>query len=100
MIRPGYPVVNKRGECIGSVTSCALDGEGFQVGMAYINIKYSDEGTQIGMYALPQKVAPEKSKDKLGIGDKVLLHEEATILPRFMMLEETTAKIRSDEDVD
>jgi len=100
MIRPGYPVVNKRGECIGTVTSCALDGEGFQVGMAYVNIKYSDEGTQIGMYALPQKVVAEKPKDKLEVGDKVLLHEEATILPRFMKPEEPAVKVRSEEDVD
>ncbi len=100
MIRPAHPVVNKRGECIGSVTSCALDGEGFQVGMAYVNIKYSDEGTQIGMYALPQKAVAEKPKDKLDIGDRVLLHEEAAIQQRFMTPEVPVAKVRNGEDVD
>lgn len=100
MIRPGYPVVNKRGECIGCVTSCVLDGEGFQVGMAYVNIKHSDEGTQIGMYAIPQKVVAEKPKDELALGDKVLLHEEATILQRFMMPEESVVKKSINEDVD
>ncbi len=90
MVRAGYPVVNKRGEFIGKVTSCALSSEGFLIGMAYVNSKYAEVGAQIGIFALPRgKVEMEKSKDQLAIGDKVLLHDDATILTRFMDESET-----------
>jgi glycine cleavage system T protein len=101
MVRPGSPVVNKRGEYIGAVTSCALESSGFQVGMAYVNSKYSEVGTQIGIFTLPRgKVEIEKPKDQLEIGDKVLLHDEATILTRFMMPEMPVGNVRTDEDFD
>ena len=47
MVRPGSPVVNKRGEYIGVVTSCALGSSGFQVGMAYVSSKYSEVGSRL-----------------------------------------------------
>ncbi|MBM3240752.1 glycine cleavage system aminomethyltransferase GcvT [Candidatus Poribacteria bacterium] len=101
MVRPGSPVVNKRGEYIGVVTSCALGSSGFQVGMAYVSSKHSEAGTQIGIFTLPRgKAEPEKLKDQLEMGDKVLLHDEATILTRFMMPEIPTANLKTDEDFD
>ena len=90
MVRAGYPVVNRRGECIGAVTSCALSSEGFLIGMAYVNSKHAEVGAQIGIFALPRgKVEAEKAKGQLAIGDKVLLHDDATILARFMEESET-----------
>ena len=101
MVRPGSSVVNKRGEYIGVVTSCALGSSGFQVGMAYVNSKHSEAGTQIGIFTLPRgKAKSEKPKDQLELGDKVLLHDEATILTRFMMPEMPVANVKTDEDVD
>ena len=101
MVRPGSPVVNKRGEYIGVVTSCALGSSSFQVGMAYVNSRYAEVGTQIGIFTLPRgKAKPEKSKDQLKIGDKVLLHDEATILTRFMMPEMPVVQVKTDEDFD
>jgi glycine hydroxymethyltransferase len=101
MVRPGSPVVNKRGEYIGVVTSCALGSSGFQVGMAYVNSKHSEVGTQIGIFTLPRgKAEPEKPKDQLEMGDKLLLHDEATILTRFMMPEMPVANVKTDEDFD
>ena len=101
MVRPGSSVINKRGEYIGVVTSCALGSSGFQVGMAYVNSKYAESGTKIGIFTLPRgKAKPEKSKDQLAMGDKVLLHDEATILTRFMMPEMPAIQWKTDEDFD
>ena len=50
MAHPGDPVVNGSGERIGWVTSCAIDGERFLTGQAYLENAYTREGTPIGIY--------------------------------------------------
>jgi glycine hydroxymethyltransferase len=83
-IKANDPIVNRSGECIGAVTSCALV-TGVQVGMALIERAYAIEGTKIGIFPIPErgKIAEEGSKKELLPGKKVLLHEEAVITPRF-----------------
>ncbi len=84
MAKLGDVVVDKRGKYIGRVTSCALDTEGFQIGLAYVDKKYNREGVQIGIIPLPHaKVPPAKPVEELALGDKMLLHERATVLTRF-----------------
>jgi len=89
-VRPGGVVVTRRGQYIGAVTSCALDVEGHQLGMAYVNRRYNQEGTELRIFPLPsgEKVEPEKDKRQLAVGDKVLVAEEAVVLSRFPMEEE------------
>jgi glycine cleavage system T protein len=88
-IRPGDVVVTRRGEYIGAVTSCALDVEGYQLGMAYVNRRYTREGTELRVFPLPpsEKAELEKDKRQLVAGDKVLVAEEAVVLSRFPMEE-------------
>jgi glycine hydroxymethyltransferase len=89
MVKPNDPVVSAKGEHIGYVTSSVVV-EGFQVGLAYVNQKYTEVGTKIGIFSLPRKGKPpeEKPKDEMGIGDKTMLHEEAEIIDRFLLTEE------------
>jgi glycine hydroxymethyltransferase len=47
MAHNGDPVVNDKGERIGFVTSCAIDGQRFITGQAYVDLKYAKEGTPI-----------------------------------------------------
>jgi glycine cleavage system T protein len=88
-IRPGDAVVTRRGEYIGAVTSCALDVDGYQLGMAYVNRRYTQEGTELRIFPLPpsERALPEKNKRELVVGDKVLVAEEAQVLSRFPMEE-------------
>jgi glycine hydroxymethyltransferase len=81
---PGDRVINQRGDYIGVVTSCAIDTEGYLVGMALIDKRYAQEGAQIGIFAGRFRQKEIKPIDKLGPGDSVPLPEWATILPRFM----------------
>lgn len=92
-IRPGDAVVTRRGEYIGAVTSCSLDVEGYQLGMAYVNRKHTQEGIELRIFPLPpgDKSELEKDKRQLAVGDKVLVGEEAVVLPRFPMEEEDEA---------
>jgi glycine hydroxymethyltransferase len=50
MAHNGDPVVNDKGERIGFVTSCAIDGQRFITGQAYVDLKYAKEGTPIGIH--------------------------------------------------
>jgi len=47
MAHNGDPVMNANGERIGFVTSCAIDGQRFITGQAYVDLKYAKEGTPI-----------------------------------------------------
>jgi glycine hydroxymethyltransferase len=77
----GDPVVNNRGQVIGHVTSCSLDTEGYLLGQAYLNQQYTEPGAAIGVFATPTKA--EKAKGELKVGDRVQLHDAATVLTRF-----------------
>jgi glycine hydroxymethyltransferase len=83
--RPGTsaPVVNKQGQVIGHVTSCSIDSEGYLSGLAIVESRYNVEGTPIGIFVLPEKPQAEKAKPELAVGDRALLHVEATVLRRF-----------------
>ncbi len=50
MAHNGDPVVNANGERIGFVTSCAIDGERFLTGQAFVDLAYAKEGTPIGIH--------------------------------------------------
>ena len=43
MAHNGDPVMNENGERIGFVTSCAIDGQRFITGQAYVDLKYAKE---------------------------------------------------------
>jgi glycine hydroxymethyltransferase len=79
----GDPVTDRRGQVIGHVTSCSLDSEGYLLGLAYVGERHNRPGTRIGIFNLPSRPRPEKAREDLVPGDRVLLHDEAIILSRF-----------------
>ncbi|TKJ47164.1 glycine cleavage system protein T [Candidatus Aerophobetes bacterium Ae_b3a] len=84
MAKSEDPIVDERGQYIGRVTSCALV-EGIQLGMAYVDKNFAQEGRKISIFMLARggRISPEAPKDKLTRGDKVLLDQEAVVLSRF-----------------
>ncbi len=87
----GQPVVNKRGQYIGWVTSCAIDTAGRLIGLAYIDKRYHRVGEQIAVFPVPEKDKKGVSKLAIGeakLGDKLLLENWATVLTRFIEDEE------------
>jgi glycine hydroxymethyltransferase len=84
--REGDPVVNRRGRCIGWVTSCVADAEGHLVGMAYVEERHAQPDSSIGIFNLRGK--PKAEVANIRLGQEVLLHNSATILPRFMHRED------------
>jgi glycine hydroxymethyltransferase len=83
--KPDDPVASSRTQrIIGALTSCAVNQDGFQIGMASIDRKFSREGLRI-------EIIPgfHESSKKLGnlmdltVGDKYPFHTGAVVLSRF-----------------
>ncbi|MEE9187787.1 MAG: serine hydroxymethyltransferase [Anaerolineales bacterium] len=82
MAHTGDPVIDKRGRVVGWVTSCAIDSDGFLTGQAYLKLKNTAEGTQIFIFqGSPKKIG--KPPAEMGIGDRVTLPSQATVVSRF-----------------
>lgn len=75
-------IVDKRGRVIGKVTSAAIDSDGYMLGQAYIESAYAVEGTAVGVLMAEVK-RPDKARNALNVGDKVVTPEPAVILSRF-----------------
>jgi len=87
-VRGGDPVVNKRGQYIGRVTSCTLVGDR-QVGLANVDRRNNQIGAEIGIFpASHGEEGLAKALKDLAGGDKVPLHVWATVLTRFPSKEE------------
>ncbi len=82
MAHLGDPVVDRKGKVIGTVTSCAVDQDGFLTGQAFVDFKFTDEGASIFVYqGAPKKV--DKAPAELQRGDRVNLPTLATVISRF-----------------
>ena len=82
-LRGGDPVVNKRGQYIGRVTSCTLVGSR-QIGLALVDKRYNEPGSELGVFpASHGDEAAIKALKDLVSGDKVPLCGWATVLRRF-----------------
>ena len=79
----GDPVLDRKGRVIGQVTSCSIDTDGFQVGLAYIQQEFGEEGTPVLVLAGAARIKPGKPPADLRPGDRIPLPEPATILSRF-----------------
>ncbi len=63
------------------MTSCAVDAEGLLLGQAYVDQRYTAEGTQLAVLVTPRR-AP-KPQQELKPGDKVQLPVPIVVLSRF-----------------
>jgi glycine hydroxymethyltransferase len=82
MAHYGDPVVDRRGRVVGTVTSCAVDREGYLLGQAYLEKKSTLEGTPIAVYQGAPKEAG-KPPAALEFGDRTVIPTPATVLSRF-----------------
>ena len=81
--RLGDPVLDRRGRVIGTVTSCAQDGEGYLLGMAMVEKSAGvGEGSSIHIIAMPERM-PEPLKPFAPPGARALVPDAATVLSRF-----------------
>jgi len=78
----GDPIVSPRGRVVGKVTSCNIDSEGYQVGLALMEMGFRKVGTQLALYAGASR---SKTSDlgNLSLSARIKVPEPVTILTRF-----------------
>jgi len=85
MAHLGDPVLEPKGRVIGTVTSCAVDKDGYLTGQAVIDTKYAQEGTPVLIFqGAPKSVG--KVPAELTSGDRFTLPTPASIASRFPKL--------------
>ena len=82
--KQGDIITESHGRVIGQVTSCALDTAGYLVGLAHIDRRHAGEGTELNIFPHPTREGWDKPYDELTVGDRLVLHSEATVVKRFM----------------
>ena len=91
-IRPPAPVVeSRRGECIGTVTSC-VSVDKYQIGLALVDRKKVRVGDHLLIYPGQGKLAGKAPTD-LEPGERTGLPIEVQVLRRFMRPRETRKKV-------
>ena len=78
----GDPIVNARGRVVGTVTSCNIDAEGFQLGQALMDRGFRKPGTQLAVFAGAERAKPVNYAE-LAIGKRAAMPQPLTILTRF-----------------
>lgn len=81
--QPGDPVLDKRGRVVGTVTSCSIDSEGYQLGQVLIKTSHVAEGTPVLIFSNAANTRDGKSPAELKPGDRTAVPESATIVSRF-----------------
>lgn len=79
----GDPVLDKRGKVIGTVTSCAIDSEGYLLGQAVLPVEMSRPETPIYIYQLGGGTRNLTLPPAIKPGVKMPMPDPATVLTRF-----------------
>ncbi len=79
----GDPVLDKRGKVVGTVTSCAIDSEGYLLGQAVLPVSMSGVDTAVAIYQLGGGQRPIRVPDSVAVGAKLPMPDSATVLTRF-----------------
>jgi glycine hydroxymethyltransferase len=79
----GDPVLDKRGKVVGTVTSCAIDSEGYLLGQAVMPLSLSEPGTAVYIYQLGGGQRLLKPPAEVKLGGRLPIPDSATVLTRF-----------------
>ena len=78
----GDPIVDARGRVVGIVTSCSIDGDGYQLGQALLDRGSRKVGAALAVFAGAARAKPVDFS-RLGRGARVKLPEPLKIVSRF-----------------
>jgi glycine hydroxymethyltransferase len=84
MPRQDDVVVNRKGRVVGAVTSCSIDSEGWLTGLAYVQKQYIARGTRLAVFQVDGRGWSSKPLVELKTGDRVQLHDDITVIRRFL----------------
>jgi glycine hydroxymethyltransferase len=84
MPRQGDVVVGRKGRVVGAVTSCSIDSESRLTGLAYVQKRHTRPGTRLAIFQADTHSWSDKPLTSLKTGDRVLLHDDITVIRRFL----------------
>ncbi len=79
----GDPVLDRRGKVIGTVTSCAIDSEGYLLGQAFVPLSMSEPETAVYIYQLGGGTRQIRVPGAIKNGSRLPMPDAATVLTRF-----------------
>jgi glycine hydroxymethyltransferase len=79
----GDPVLDRRGKIIGTVSSCAIDAQGYLTGLAHIPLAFSATGTEMAIYQTGGGQRKIRIPDDFDLGKRLPVPDRATVLSRF-----------------
>jgi glycine hydroxymethyltransferase len=88
MPRQGDVVVSRKGRVVGTVTSCSIDSDGQLAGLAYVLLPYTRVGTRLGLFQADSRSWSTKPLTDLKAGDRLQLHDDITVIRRFLNKQE------------
>jgi glycine hydroxymethyltransferase len=80
----GDIVVSREGHVVGAVTSCCIDSDGRLTGLSYVQSKYAQPGTRLGVFQNNGQSWASKPLSSLKAGDRVQLHDDVIVVQRFL----------------
>jgi glycine hydroxymethyltransferase len=84
MPRQGDVIVSRKGRVVGAVTSCSIDSDGGLTGLGYVQKKYAAPGTRLGVFQVDSRNWANQPLASLKTGDRVQLHDDITVVRRFL----------------
>ncbi|MFO7537367.1 MAG: glycine cleavage system aminomethyltransferase GcvT, partial [Chloroflexota bacterium] len=79
----GDPILDKRGKVVGTVTSCAIDSEGYLLGQAIVAPNMTEPGTTLYLYQLGGGTRELRLPAAIKPGVRLPLPDSATVQSRF-----------------
>lgn len=79
----GDPILDRRGKIVGTVTSCAIDSEGYLLGQAIVLFSFSEPGGSLYIYQLGGGQRPLPVAGQIAVGGRLPVPDGATVLTRF-----------------
>jgi glycine hydroxymethyltransferase len=82
--RQGDVIVSRKGRLVGAVTSCSIDSDGRLTGLGYVQNRHAAIGTRLAVFQADSRAWTSTPLTNLRTGDRVQLHDNITVIKRFL----------------
>src|SRR5690606_25230344 len=79
----GDPVLDRRGKVVGTVTSCAIDVDGYLLGQAVLPLSLAAPETSLSIYQMGGGARGLQLPREVKLGARLPRPDDATVLSRF-----------------
>jgi glycine hydroxymethyltransferase len=88
----GDVIVSSKGRVVGAVTSCSIDTDGRMTGLGSVRKPDARRGSKLGVFHVDGRNWISKPLADLEAGDRVQLHDDLTVIRRFLNKKEESGQ--------